>query len=463
MLFHVNFSLTLTMAATAPSVEGSGSHVGVSDYASAITSGFPRVSRPRIIESSIEERNKIDVLPVNLSSDNVLRDNYLEFRIPGTPGHFLDLSTLAIELQVSLRLESDNSKLDDGKHVMLVNGLSNTMFKSCNCYLNEQLVEGTPVFNILSFIRQLTNIGPDKKDTLARSSFYYRDDLESGVSESFTEDFFTSATSNEKNLMKAVKDHGLSMTAPLFLDLSTIDQYLADNVNVRIRLELSNREFILNTDQDGKLFKVQVDLARVWLDRVTPYRSALEAFNNSLRGRNIEYTFTRSLYKSYVLASNQTSLLAENLWGNIIPSKLFMVIIDLDSFSGKYSRNGLYFSHADLSETHITLNGNTVYHIATDFPYNYSRLYYTTLQALGLDSQHTLTYDAFANGRTVCAFNFVAEEAENSIAVERSGNLRVSLNFKKPVNKNRLVLFLAETLGVIEIDEQRLVRVSVRA
>ena len=37
-----------------------------------------------------------------------------------------------------------------------------------------------------------------------------------------------------------LKEHGLSMTAPLLLDIASLDAYLLDDTDVRVRLKLAN-------------------------------------------------------------------------------------------------------------------------------------------------------------------------------------------------------------------------------
>ena len=106
-------------------------------------------------------------------------------------------------------------------------------------------------------------------------------------------------------------------------------------------------------------------------------------------------------------------------------SFFFFVII------GSYDKNALYFTHAELSHAHISINGSTVYNIRSQFPHHVSRLFYSTLEGLGLETANNLTLQAFAEGRTLCAFNFVTEDVENGIPLEKSENMRISLTFIK--------------------------------
>ena len=64
-------------------------------------------------------------------------------------------------------------------------------------------------------------------------------------------------------------------------------------------------------------------------------------------------------------------------FGMVIPERLILLIVEMDSFSGRTNQNGLYFEHCDISNLHMTVNGNTLYNISTNFPENnYSQSYY---------------------------------------------------------------------------------------
>ena len=447
-----------------PDVQGGGVSTSLNEYVSSVTENFPRISKGRSIESSIAGRNKLDVLPVNNSNDgDGIRDRYVEFRVAGVQGQFLDLSTLTIDLMVSVS-SSDGSTLSDTDYVMFVNGLSNTLFKSCTCYFNEQMIESNALFNYHSFIKMITTISKEKMDSIGGASFYYRDyEGAKGIVDTYTEEYFTGGNAFEKTLAKTCKAQGISMTAPLLLDISSLDAYLLDSTDVRIRLELANNSWIMNTHQPGVNLKFKIDSIKLWVDRVVPRLEALNSLNQALSMKALQYTYNRTLYKTYVLGVNQTSLVAELPFTQIIPQNLTMCIVDMASLNGEYSRNGLYFTHADLSHVHITINGSTVYNIRSEFPHHTARLYYSTLEALGLETHNSLTFNAFKEGRTLCAFNFVPENIDNGIPLDKSGNLRVNLTFNKGHTSNLVIMFFAETTGIIEINSHRNVRCIVRA
>lgn len=67
------------MAASMPNVPGTGSKIPFNSYMAGITESYPNVSRQRIVETSINSKEKIDFMPTNIGLNKVLTDRYIEF------------------------------------------------------------------------------------------------------------------------------------------------------------------------------------------------------------------------------------------------------------------------------------------------------------------------------------------------------------------------------------------------
>ena len=65
-----------------------------------------------------------------------------------------------------------------------------------------------------------------------------------------------------------------------------------------------------------------------------------------------------------------------------------------------------------------------------------------------------ITHKSFAEGRAVYCFNFVSEVTEDTLPVERSANLRLSLTLDDGLAKPHIVILLADTKGIISTDDQ---------
>ncbi len=122
---------------------------------------------------------------------------------------------LSLELRVNVS-KADGTPLDDDDHVFS-NALNNTMFKSCACYFNEQLVESSSLFNYHAFIKMITTILQDKIEAIGRVAFYHRDyDGSKGIINKFDKDYFTGGNKDDKQMIKDYKTHKLLMTAFVF-------------------------------------------------------------------------------------------------------------------------------------------------------------------------------------------------------------------------------------------------------
>lgn len=51
----------------------------------------------------------------------------------------------------------------------------------------------------------------------------------------------------EKGMNKFYKDHGLSLTVPVMLDIMSTDAYLLDGIDIRIRHELAGKSWVIST------------------------------------------------------------------------------------------------------------------------------------------------------------------------------------------------------------------------
>ncbi|XP_068238474.1 uncharacterized protein [Palaemon carinicauda] len=288
--------------------------------------------------------------------------------------------------------------LGDGVDVVFVNALANTIFKSSQVYSGERLVESNPHFNYWSFIKLLATAKSHTVKTVGRLGYLFRDYKGTSISNVLPDDYFTKLNKLENRWVAKGKSEGLHLMHPLMLDMASVDEYLMDNIDVRIKLGLAPNAWFINST------------------------------------------------------------------AQVIPEKLYLTIFNMESFNGVLNRNPIYFRHNNLKHIGVTLNGSTLYDINSQFPENYSYLYYETLKSLGVTYDHLIHYDCYDRGRAVIAFNFKPEMASmDTLEVEKNGDLRIHLTFDRQVNENRIISLFGETKGVITTDQTRHVYCDVRA
>ena len=153
----------------------------------------------------------------------------------------------------------------------------------------------------------------------------------------------------------------------------------------------------------------------------------MAALNASLSetGSYLEYVYNKQVSKSYVIDVDLP-------WGNCIPSKIYIMIVDMGAYFRTYNRNPLYLTHADLNGLSVSVNGRKLHNFNVSLPKEFvPPLYHYTLKALGLEQHHLVSYDAFTTGRMIIALDLMTEDVKEAVYSEFIGNLRINMSFSK--------------------------------
>ena len=450
------------MSVIGPDTAASGSRIPVGKYVAGVSDSFPRVGRTRIIESAIAGREKVEFLPINLSSDRTIDGRYLEFRIPGIVGRFLDLSSIALELKLSIT-SNGTEKLKADENATIVDAPVNSIFRAAQVYVGDRLVESNGFYNYSAYVKLLSTFKKGNLDTIGKLG-YMNSNYEKETN-NYASTNFPGTNTKDLTRMRNFKNAGINLKFPLCLDVATLDHYLLDGIPLRIRLELANNAWILGTAKDDVSYVLHINDAKLWLDKVIPQPNALTSLNESLSrpGKTINYVFNRTLTRTYALPANQDSIVIDLPWGQVIPDKLYIAIQDLQNYSGAYQKNGLFFQHAQLERLQVYINSVPIRSLQSNFPNEIAQLYFDTLNSIGVLSDTLVTHAAFTNGKTFFVVNFDQEDLKNVIPIEKSGNLRIELTFGERVDRNRIIFLFGDSVGVLNVGQDRVVTCDVRA
>ena len=159
------------------------------------------------------------------------------------------------------------------------------------------------------------------------------------------------------------------------------------------------------------------------------------ALNQAVNVKPLEFFSNKTLYKTFVVGQGESGIMLDQPFGNCIPEKLTMVLVNMSSMSGNTILNTLYFKHCNLPNVHVTINGTSMYNVNTDFDTgNHSHMIYETQKPIGIDTDNMKTH----------------------------ANLRLPLSFKNNVTSPHVVILLADIKGIISIDNQCVVTCDVR-
>ena len=87
-----------------------------------------------------------------------------------------------------------------------------------------------------------------------------------------------------------------------------MDMYLLDGVDVRIRLELANQDWIIKSSKQNPQLAINISKAKLWVDKVTPHHNAMTALNHAMNTKPVEYIFNKTLFKLLLLGMESLAL-----------------------------------------------------------------------------------------------------------------------------------------------------------
>ena len=434
-----------------------------SQFTAGISDVFPKPFYKPLVETGLSAKRQLTVHPSHIAYKQELSQRVLEYRIPSLQAQFLDLTEIVLHLNLNFTKQDGATKLAPNDNLYLTNNFLHSLFKGVSIYMNGVQVENSAYFNYLSYIKALEKLSKENVDYLGRT-LYIRNESNTagGVPMKFTDAFFSDKLSAEHAIeLNHIKASGISLTAPLLFDIASVSSLMLDGVEIVIRLEFANTEFFLNSvTQQAKMF---VNDARLLVTTYDVQPNALKALQTPISSQPVEYPFTRHLAKSYILNSNQTSVVLDNPFQNTIPERIKIAVIDMAAMQGSINANPLYFEHIDQSRITISVNSSNVYDIRSDFTSsNVTELYYATLHSLGMDGKHLIDFPGFSNGKHLQVYDLTTIQSKESVHPEVTGNLRISITFKTPPTSPKVILVFAETLAVLEVDADRNISINSR-
>ena len=425
-------------------------------YDQSVISAFPRINKKYLVESSIGSRNDRDYMSTNCSLfTGRVTDQFIEFNVAGVDSEFIDLSSIAIEMKLTLT-NADGTAIANDANLTVCDGIFHRIFQSHTVYMNSVQVENSPNFGLLNVIKTYCNMSKTKLATFGRNMGY--NSLYEPIPSTYTAAHYAGLEdgSEEHENLRLCRTSNMHFYGPLNLDVGDCDTYLLDKIDLRIRLDLAPPALVLNTSGND-LYKYHFEMCKLWIQRVTPIPSAMLALNRSMNEKHatVEYIFNRPVLKRYIFPRDHTSLIIDNPFQGIVPQKIFIFTMNQTAFDGQYSANPNYLITNNITNVKAELNGSVLTNMSCSYPDNIAQAFYETVKSLGANSHHLITYENFKAGRNIYVFDTRSSDAQDVIYIERSASLRFSLNASIPCTSNKVVFLLGYTTGVFEIGHLR--------
>jgi len=423
-------------------------HIPTDRYVVALDSHFPNVSQTYPIDVSTERKSWVTLYPTNHDS-NFLKDSFVEFTIDSEPGCFIDYSSFNIEFNLQL-LKENGDALPRDSPVIFTNGLMHALISSRKLFLNSQLVESDYQSNYTQYVHTITSKDDEyiKNQGVAIGHFPEQKIINS------TPDKVSFASQDVYVPVRQAfaRQENIQLYGPLNLSVGKSDMLMIDRVSARLNIELAKtNQLILKASDDEDDYKIKIFSVKLHFKRITPVSKAYLEFNKSLLAKNIQYNFERLIQYETSVAANQRQIFLSQPFGSLIPSKMYILMVNQSACIGDVNKNGLYFDHFKLDDLKITANGLSVMEFELNFPNKYTSLYTRIIDSMNSD-RHLISHSKFGSGMTIITADCKDSENNSFMQIEKHGYLEIHARFSEPLPEPINVIIIGVTSGSIEVD-----------
>ena len=321
--------------------------------AQGLNSGLNLFSVPSTDTSLLQGARWVEYSPI------VPKVDPIEFTIPkGTS--FIDLSKT--QLFITLKItKADGSNIDDGK-VGLINNPLHSIIKQFSIRLNGTLItEQSDTYAYRAYIESLLNYDKSAKETFLTSALFYKDtaklmDEPDPSKAGVTRNLGLFARSQYTLLSNTV---GLIGTP--FCDIFHTERFLVPGVEMKIKLNLHQNEFILMSSAATE--KVQIIESKLRIRHINVTPSVGLQLSNAI----VKYPLRTVSTHLKTLTNGVLTESFNNIFNSgIVPERLIIGLIPNKAYNGDYSLNPFNFGHFALKNIKLTVNNAEIPETAID-------------------------------------------------------------------------------------------------
>ena len=451
---------------------------------------------------ALEESKWIEYYPVSstLNSDTAP----IEFDIKGQGDEYLDLSQTYLQV-VCKFTKGDGTNLT-GNHSTStpINNILHSLFTEIDVSLNGKIVTpGTDTYPYKAYLEKLLSYKPRTLETQMRACTLWEKDTPGHMDEAGLDAaVFAPVELDVEGAGALAEDnaHTVTIDAPLgeavipehsrnlglrkrhqavadsvrkvlidrlHIDLFQQEKFIPNGVDLRLRFNRAKPQFYMMTAV-GSSGKVVILNMLLWVRKVKPTPTVLNAINQRLNSETAKYPLRRVEVKTFTIPAGTQSKISDHLFQGQMPKRIVLGFVENAAFNGDNLKNPFHFKNERVKKLEVSINGETI----STRPYEpdfqgglYLRSYlslYQGLGKLGEDWAPDITLEEYKNGYTLWCIDFTKDqEAQlNKFHLIETGNLRIEVQFGQNVQQTLNCLVYAEFDNLLEINKQREVNID---
>ena len=406
---------------------------------------------PAFVQSYIESGTFEEVYPLTKLEDN----GPVEFIIKNSTDQFIDIVNTYLRMKVKL-LKSDGTVHAGTDKVSLINYPIATLFNQLDVYMGGTLISSSNnTYAFRSIIETLLNYGPDAKDTQLGMGLYTKDTA--GHLEE-TDPVGNNVGLRQRNAFTQ-KSKVAELIGRLHTDICNQGRLILNGLPIRLVFHRSKDAFAIMASGNAHSLKLSEVVLCVRKVQLTHHKFA--EIQQGLENNVVSYPINRVHVKTHSIAAGLTSLNWDNLILGQLPNRIFLGMVDNDSYTGKYKKNPFNFKHFDVREVAVYVNGKT---LSQPMKLNFEdgeylegyRSLFTTTGKINRDEGIGLTRREYSNGYSLIGFDLSPALCTGPHQEPiKEGSIRITLEFAKALPNTITVLVYAEFDNVIKVNKVR--------
>ena len=370
----------------------------------------------------------------------------IEFHIPGNSEEYIDTNDINLHIKFKVT-KADGTDIAGGDKVGLNNLAIASLFKDVILTLGETQIEGGQQnYPYKAYFKTVMQFQPHAQKSHMKVFGWYKD--EAGK---FNDDA-NKGFVKRKEMIEGSKV--CELYGPLYLDYMQQSRYLISLTDMRIKFIPSKPEFVLNAFGTTTDFKIKFESAVLEVRRITLNPSVINGHASGLQKQNALYPLNHSDHITFTIPKGQQSYVQDRLFPTQTPKMLMVAMVENDAYNGNIKKNPFHFRHFDLNKIALYRDSDSI--PGRPFTPNfdekhYARSYVNTMQTFhyfNTDDTNGLTYEEFANGYTIYAYDLTSTNDISASCrdVKNASNIRLELSFAKalPDTINVIVFFVVD-------------------
>ena len=405
-------------------------------------------------------------------------DSFYDFDLGSLGEKYLVLSSLMLYVRGRM-VREDGTAIAKGEKICLVNNAISSLFKSVTLVLGRNQLEMTEShYPYTNYINMLTWVQDDV--SITKNYGWLLDfPYEGGDVSGWNEGCFLRA----KWLSDA--PDGYELKGRLGIDLLTAESYLVPSTPFKLTLVRTEPSFYCLKPADSEVkYNFEIDDVYITGSSVQTIKMIRDIIGDLMAGseeevetkndetgestkKKVKYAAQKANYRydslvtRWVAVPQNTNVVNfPNMYEGVVPRKLLIAFITQEAKAGNDKLNPFSFDHVSVKSVTVTLDGQPVGSLTTDFERGFILdAYDEFLHWGGLEEAATpIRRDNFAKGNTFLCYDNMKNCSEGKTCTSelmQSGNMALQVQLKDFILKPYIMMVFGTRASNMTLDDNR--------